>query len=267
MNCTYSKYLKSLACLFVVSAIWPSLSMSQTLIDFEDVGANLGNEDFYNGSDNAGGFSAASLLFNNSYNETYDSWTGWSYSNRTDTTTPGFVNQYSSIVGQGDSNSATYAVAFGNTAEIQSTTGASFQSFSYTNTTFAALSIRDGDAFAKQFGGPSGNDPDFFSVDVLSLDVDGNEIDSLNFLLADYRFEDNSQDFIVTDWRTLDVSSLNATRLGFRFNGSDVGQFGLNTPAYFALDNVVVSVPEPNTVFLLSALGAWTAGVRRRRCA
>lgn len=240
-------------------------AQAQSIVDFEDVGANLADESFYNGSDDAGEFTSGPLRFNNSYGVSggFEFWSGWSYSNQTDNSTPGFGNQYSNILGLGDSGSATYAIAFGDTAEIQSTSG-TINQFSITNTTYAALSMRDGDAFAKQFGGTSGDDPDFFQVDIVSLDATGAEIDRLEFLLADFRFADNSQDFIIDQWTNVDVSSLSATRLGFRFSGSDVGQFGLNTPSYFALDNVVVAVPEPATGVVLSFVAS-TLMLRRRR--
>ena len=245
--------------IIVVSILAPvSYSSAQTTVDFEDVGASLATESFYNGADGAGGFASGSLSFNNSYSPDTgfgESWAGWSYSNRTDSTTPGFMNQYSAIFGLGDSGSATYGVAFngfsGSGPEILSTNGRTFDSLSITNTTYAALSMLEGDAFAKRFGGDSGNDPDFFKIDILALDANGDETDSLEFFLADYRFADNSLDYIIDEWTAVDVSSLNATRLGFRFSGSDVGSFGLNTPAYFAADNIVVAVPEPSAASIM----------------
>ena len=245
------RFAFSICLLFAVSM---ASSNAQQVVDFEDVGAGLGAEDFYNGSDDAGGFTSGPLFFNNTFDQTFGSWQGWSYSNRTDTTTPGFSNQYSSIVGAGDGGSATYAVAFGDTATITSSPGRTIDSFSITNTTFAALSIRDGDQFAKQFGGDTGDDPDFFSVDILGFDDSGNATGSLTFFLADFRFDDNSLDFILDDWVNVDVSSLGASRLGFSFASSDVGQFGINTPTYFAVDNVSVSVPEPSSTVLLLLL-------------
>jgi len=224
---------------------------AQEVVDFEDVGSGLAAESFYNGSDEAGGFTSGSLSFNNSFNSTFGSWSGWSYSNRTDTTTPGFGNQYSAIVGSGASMSDTYGVVFGDSATITSSPGRTIESLAITNTTYAALSIRDGDAFAKQFGGDTGNDEDFFSIDIEGFDASGSSTGTLTFFLADYRFADNSQDFFIDDWTQFDVSSLGATQLGFTFASSDVGQFGINTPTYFAVDNIVVAVPEPSSSVLL----------------
>lgn len=254
---------------FIVLLLFTSSLSGQTIVGFEDVGTSLESESFYNGSDGAGGFSSGNLSFNNTFtsSEFGDSWFGWSYSNRTDTTTPGFGNQYSSFFGSGDTDSPTFAVAFngfaGSEPEIQSNDGRIIESLSITNTTYAALSMRDGDSFAKKFGGESGDDPDFFKIDILSLDENGNELDSIEFFLADFRFADNAQDFIVNDWTSVDVSTLSASRLGFRFSGSDVGEFGLNTPAYFAVDNIVVTVPEPSSTILTCIVGAFF--IRRNR--
>ena len=42
-------------------------------------------------------------------------------------------------------------------------------------------------------------------------------------------------------WYTCDISSLGkVTSLKFTMEGSDTGEWGLNTPAYFAFDNVVI---------------------------
>jgi len=100
----------------------------------------------------------------------------------------------------------------------------------------------DGDAFAKKFGGESGNDPDFFNLIIHSyLDGELSE-DSIVVKLADYTFEDNSQDYILNSWLDVDLSVLGmADSLSFQLNSSDIGDFGMNTPAYFCLDNLVYS--------------------------
>jgi prepilin-type N-terminal cleavage/methylation domain-containing protein len=59
------------------------------------------------------------------------------------------------------------------------------------------------------------------------------------------------------------------TLLSFALSSSDVGPFGINTPAYFAADDLnfisVTSVPEPASVGLMAAggIGLWLA-IRRR---
>ncbi|QDT08965.1 DUF4465 domain-containing protein [Planctomycetes bacterium K23_9] len=218
-------------------------------VAFEDIGAAIADASFYNGADLAGGFSSNGHSFNNSYNSDFGSWGGWSVSKTTDQTTVGFANQYSAVAGGGASQSESYAVASafsGGTAPSitrdQTESGDTFVSMMVTNTTYAALSMRDGDSFAKQFGGETGDDPDFFLLSIEGVDTDGQSIGTVDFYLADYRFDDNSQDYIVDTWTSVDLSSLaDAVELQFSLSSSDVGDFGMNTPAYFAVDQIVVS--------------------------
>ena len=222
-------------------------------VSFEEFGVSLTEEGFYNGSDLAGGFSIDGVDFNNSFNSTFGSWTGWSVSNVTDNTTPGFENQYSAITGSGALGSSTYAVgnAFSpdSPATLIDTTGDGFDSLFVTNATFAALSIRDGDAFARQFGGETGDDPDFFALHIEGVDLAGDSVGVIDFFLADFRFDDNSLDFIVDDWQQVDVSGLvDAVELRFTVSSSDVGAFGINTPAYFAIDHVLLNSDQSNPI-------------------
>ena len=131
-----------------------------------------------------------------------------------------------------------------------------------TNTTYAYLAMRDGSQFSKVFGGQTGNDPDFFLLTITGSDSLDAPIGAVDFYLADYRFPDNSLDYLIDSWTDVDLTSLDgASTLSFGLTSSDVGQFGMNTPAYFAIDNLHV-VPEPATLTLL-ALGGILA-LRRK---
>ncbi len=216
---------------------------------FEDLGIRLANESFDNGAGGNGQFVSDGLILNNAYNATYGSWSGWAISNTTDTTTPGYLNQYSAIAGAGAYGSRTYAVSSGYAANLPSITRASdngvgFQQLSITNTTYAALSMANGDTFAKQFGGDDGSDPDWFLLTIEGVDEAGESVGTVEFYLADFRFDDDSLDYIVDDWTVVDVSSLgSAVKLEFALSSSDVGSFGMNTPAYFAVDDIVIAQP------------------------
>src|SRR5437588_12446313 len=89
-----------------------SRSLSADTVDFEDL--TLAPESFYNGADGAGGFVSQGAFFNNSYDSSFGSWSGWSYSNQTDVTTPGFLNQYSAynLPNGGGDDSPNYGVAY-----------------------------------------------------------------------------------------------------------------------------------------------------------
>lgn len=213
----------------------------QTTTTFEDI--SLEQDSFYNGSDLSGGFTSGNLFFPNSYNTMFDSWSGWAVSNTTDVTTPGRPNQYSSITGGGVNGSNNYAVTFISGTSIivpqNEAAGGTFDSMYVTNSTYLFFSLKDGDQFAKKFGGEDGNDPDFFFLTIKKY-LDGQlSEDSIDFYLADYRFADNSQDYIVTEWTGIDLKPLgDADSLVFSLSSSDVGMFGMNTPAYFCLDNI-----------------------------
>ena len=219
-----------------------TFSAGQETVDFEDFG--IGIDSFLNGSEADGSFVSKSITLPNNYNGEFDSWIGWSISSITDNTTPGFGNQYSAITGVGFDNSQNYAVSFefGENKIKLNDEGNTIDGFYVTNNTYAYLSMKDGDAFAKKFGGETGNDPDFFLMTIRGYNDGEQQADSINFYLADYRFEDNSDDYLIADWTYIDVSVLGEVdSIGLSLSSSDNGQFGMNTPAYFCVDQIVTS--------------------------
>lgn len=214
------------------------------LVDFESV--NLAANSYDNGSSENGNFIFNDVQFYNTYDPTYFSWNGFSMSNVQDNVTAGWGNQYASFT-NGGMNSSNYAVFYSN-GEIIFDQLVLVDSFFVTNTTYAALSMRDGDQFSKQFGsvnGPDGNPDgtngeDYYLVKIITLDANDLGIDTLDFYLADYRFSDNAQDYIVNDWRKINLTSIQSgiKKIKFELSSSDNGQWGMNTPAYFALDNL-----------------------------
>jgi hypothetical protein len=120
------------------------------------------------------------------------------------------------------------------------------------------------EALAKKFGGDSGNEEDFFKLEIQGFRGTV-ATGSVDFFLADYRFADNTQDYLVDQWARVNLSSLGAVdSLKFALSSSDLGQFGMNTPAYFAMDRIAFSaVPEPGSIALLGAASA-AAWLRRR---
>ena len=209
------------------------------------------------GSDNSGGFANAGINFPNSYTDYGNgmfAWYGFAYSNMTDSITGGYTNQFSAVTGKGALNSAIYAVSYvyydwmdsykmkPNT--IHFSTPVTISGFYVTNNTYAYLSMLNGDgALSKKFGGVTGNDSDWFKLQIKGY-RNGNMIDTINFFLADFRFVNNAQDYILKSWKWVDLSVLgNVDSLSFGLTSSDNGAYGMNTPGYFCMDNFNGSNP------------------------
>lgn len=163
---------------------------------------------------------------------------GFSYSNKTDTSTPGYTNDRAAITGIGYNNSPNYCIVWQGYSEPRIRVGGlNIQSLYVTNTTYAYLSMRDGDGFAKKFGGATGNDPDWFKVSFI-LYLTGGGVDTVHHYLADFRFQNNAFDYIQKDWEQVNFNLGTVDSIGIKLSSSDTGAFGMNTPAYLALDQL-----------------------------
>ena len=215
---------------------------AQAIADFEEF--NLPQDTYNNGSDGSGGFISGNVLLPNDYSFDFNAWTGWALSTMRDTLSPGFLNQYSCITGSGAGQTETYAVAFAlEPATIKLIDPAnSVDGMFVCNATYPYWSMLEGDGFSKRFGGADGNDPDFFLMTIKKYRDGILSTDSVEFYLADFRPEDPGDDYIVDEWTYVDLSTLGAAdSLHISLSSSDVGIFGMNTPAFFCVDKIVTS--------------------------
>ena len=261
-------------------------------VTFENLLPNPGT--FYNGDTgvtNDDGWTAGNVFFGNSFNSQFGGfWSGWSYSNIEDPSTPNFGNQYASAPGGGSDGAGgvvgggAYGVAFGDGAFFNLPTGFVLHHLDWTNTTYAYLSMLNGDAAngsagpGKQFGGPTGSDPDFFRVQLTGysdLNLGGTETGSIVLSLADFTFPDSADDFVVSGWQVgEDLTSLGRARsVGLTFESSDTTTLDLgngpeefiDTPTYFAIDNLTLTaIPEPSSSVVLAAAVSILIARRRR---
>ncbi len=239
-------YLAIVATIFVYNA------KAQSVATFDDL--TLSPESFWNGSDLSGSFKSGAkggeITFINSYSPDWQSWSGFAYSSMNDISTPGYANQYSAITGKGFNGSANYAVCYPSPmAELGFTLPGKITGFYITNSTYVFLSMKNGDTFSKKFGGETGNDPDYFKLMIEGLNGNGLPVDTIYFYLADFRFADNSKDYILNNWTWVDLSNLKvANKLRFSLSSSDNAVWGMNTPGYFCIDDlkyeILVSAPE-----------------------
>ena len=254
------------AMIFVLTASMSVVALADPA-DFDDL--SLPPDSYWNGSDGSGGFSSGWASFNNSFTDWgggVTSWEGFAYSNLSQEETPPtpMPGQYTAITGNAESPS-NYAIGFVGWAAPPTVTLAEPMQLDrayFSNNHSAYYSMLNGDGFSKQFGGAGGDDPDWFLLTIEGFDQQQNSTGTVDFYLADYRFGNNSLDYIVDEWTWLDLSGLGAVKeVTFSLSSSDNHpDYGMNTPAYFAMDTVI---PEPGTCLLL-CLGALVLMKRRR---
>ncbi len=228
-------------------------SVSAKVITFDDNA--LSPDSFFNPQANTS-FTSAGVNFDHSWNDTFNCcWGNFTYSNRTDTTTPGFLNDRSAITGSGANGSNNYGVSFGNGAYINFGKNVHVNRADISNTTYTYLSMLNGDFFANAFGAD-----DYLRLTISGLDKDGVETGSEEVSLGE------GTDLLDV-WSTVDLSSLGKLRtLTFNYSGTDQGPFGLNTPTYFVIDDIEYeAVSEPAIGLLLLSGALSMLGLRRRQ--
>ncbi|OSZ78869.1 hypothetical protein CAP35_11645 [Chitinophagaceae bacterium IBVUCB1] len=231
----------------LISALLASslATQAQTVADFESLTLPKADTFYvnYSSSGNDVGFNNGLAHFPCVYNSAWGGFwdKGFAYSNMTDSVKSGFSNQYAAKTAKGYNGSNNYLVANSASNYIQLTgagKGSFVSGFYVTNSTYAYNSMRDGDAFAKKFGGTSGNDADWFKLVIRGYHNGTAKQDSIEVYLADFRFTDNTKDYILKTWQWVNLMPLGKVdSLDFKLSSSDVGGFGMNTPAYFCMDN------------------------------
>jgi hypothetical protein len=229
---------------FATSTGTTTVNDGTTNVNFSNL--SLASNSFQNGVDGSGGFNSGGASFNNLYDPTFGDWSGFSYTNVNYTDTalypnypkdPDFEYQYGAYPGTAPAGSGTYAVAFvsdpafgGVLPTITIPSAMQVESAMFTNSTDAALSMLNGDQFAKKFG-PN----DWFLLTITGENASGDVVGKVPFYLA-------QNGSIVTNWQSVDLSSLStATTLSFSETSSDTGMFGMNTPAFFAMDDLTMA--------------------------
>jgi len=204
----------------------------------------LEEQTYWNGNDLSGNFCSANKIFYNQYYPDWNTWSGFAYSN--------IINY------QFFNEKSKYAVYYENSGEKEniyavchqlgkivisfkdSIHGEEPRSVQLANTTYTALAILYGQDYAKKFGGRDGTDPDWFKVTIQGIGMEEQITGTVDFYLADYRFENDAEDYLVNGWEYVDLTSLGRVkRLEFDLTSSDAG-----TPLYFCLDNLKGRIPS-----------------------
>ncbi len=178
------------------------------------------------------------FLFDNYFSDFV--WGGFMYTNKSDVATASYTNN-SAITGKAytgkvyltanntESNPAVVSFKDGKTYRVKG--------MYITNSTYAYLSMKNGDQFAKNF-----SDGDWFKLDIYGKDGSGNESRPVSVYLADFR---NGKKEILNTWKWVELSGLGELKsLHFNLTSTDNGDWGMNTPSYFCIDDLTVLMDE-----------------------
>jgi len=213
------------------------ITKSQTVADFESF--TLPADSFYYDAASTD-WQTTNASFQYDWNTSFGGyWAGgFAYTNKNNVDSGNYRHLYNCIAGKGYNLSNYYATGQpGSFIRIKAPSNG-VNGFYVTNTTYAHHSMKNGDGFAKKFGGISGNDPDWFKLTVKGYSGGAMKPDSVEFYLADFRSSNNSLDYILKSWQWVNCSNLGAVdSITFLMYSSDAGSFGMNTPAFFSIDN------------------------------
>lgn len=179
------------------------------------------------------------VTFANSYNSEFGNYEGFAFSKLNDMETPGYVNQFSVYANSGFNSSPNFAVYYYSTFASQlegkklifsEQVRVNLEYMYVNNSTYAALEMKNGSDFCKKF-----EDGDWFLLTVEATCANGDK-KSVEFYLADFR---DGKSYICDEWTKVDLSSLkDVLTVDFILTSSDTGEYGMNTPAYFCMDNL-----------------------------
>ena len=212
------------------------------IIDFEEL--TLAPESHWMGTEADGSFSSSYLTLYNHYDEDWDTpyWEGFIYTNETDTETNSY-NNFSAAAGEGNDGSSNYAtcyMGFYGTSGIKIDTEHSVD-FTNRGAYFclpAYVSMYVGDE-----NGSFAENHYYYSVKITAF-AGETEVANREVVMADFR---EGANYKMDEWTFVDLSWIaNADSLFFEAQGNDtVGGWGLNTPAYFCMDDFGATNPGP----------------------
>lgn len=223
-----------------------SMIVSQNVVDFEEL--PLEEDSYWNGSDESGNFISKYLKFYNSYDNTYNVWQGFAYSNKTDVTTADYTNQFSAASGSGVNNSENFAVAFigsdweNNNEPIPSVikidanqAPSSYNGMYISLNTYASLYMADNDFYK--------NNKHWLKLHIQAINSSTSEEMTKDIIIADYRSESNG--FNLSDWTYIDMSWADGKdSINFTMSSDDIQYGSIYTPTYFCIDNFGDVAPD-----------------------
>ena len=225
---------------------------------FDDI--TLGSNGYWTGEEGENEMFSGGWIFTNYYSQAYSFWGGFTASNHTDLTQTGMGAQYTAITAGGYDGSTQYGVAYtmGAQTDVYASDGTAhtITGCYVTNNLWAYQSITEGDYSSTPFGGTTGNDPDWFKLTATGKNATGQTVGTLDFYLADYRFANNEEDYVIDTWEWFDLSPLGPVHtISFSLSSTKSNAYGMLTPAYFCIDDfngVGPNVPQDEPPYIVN---------------
>jgi len=108
------------------------------------------------------------------------------------------------------------------------------------NSTYAYKSMKNGDSFGDTAF--SSKNKDWFKLTIRNYHGGVLATDSAEVYLADFRYADTTNNYILKTWMWVDLTSLgNTDSLAFFLHSTENNSFGMMTPAFFCIDNLALS--------------------------
>lgn len=174
------------------------------------------------------------FVFDNYFTPAYYSWGGFMYTNKSDVTTAGYTNN-SAITGKANTgkvyltantNNLTPAVVSFKDGQAHTLTG-----MYVTNSTYAYFTMKNGNDFARKF-----EDGDWFKLEIYGKDIHDANTRKIDIFLADYR---DGKTELLNTWKWIPLDQLGEIKsLHFTLSSTDNGDYGMNTPSYFCMDDI-----------------------------
>ena len=218
--------------------VMAAFALAQEPATFEDV--PLGSGGIWQPPVGENEMPSGGWLFTNNTQNGY--WGGFTASNRTDLNQSGLDAQYTAAAGCGYDGSTQYAVAYtmGVQTDVYATDGQlhTVTGCYVTNNLWTYQDILQGGYGEPPYGGSTGNDPDWFKVTATGKNASGQTVGTLDFYLADFRFANNEEDYVLNTWEWFDLSPLgDVATISFSLSSSRGSGYNMITPAYFCMDD------------------------------
>ncbi len=255
--------MKASVALFSIMTL--AASAGAVTIDFDELA--VPGTGYYNGSDSAGGFTSGGATFTTTYDSMYGSWYGVAYANvGQKLPTESDYNDQFYIAAATAYSGDNYAVIYDPTASLfgeapRVTFGAGQDtplSLMVTNTAYSWATLTYGGYLVDPFGAG-----DWFKMTISAYDALDVLMGTIDVFLADFR---DGKSEILAAWQMVDLSSFGSgvASMTFTFSSTDNGAWGMDNPAYAAIEDLVV-VPEPSTYALAAGAAVLGLGLYRRR--